>query len=243
MDIKEIIEKNKEYREKENELKILYRELKEINDSITGDMLNGMSYLELKEFSKLSKFAFSSDKQKEFDLYFKNRREEEFPKLKGVIYFPVIDEIDFISEDKKIALDRFFNKVRKGTYFVPTTNKFFTIGLSRELSGKILDFLYEKGMFERLVKLKCYCGEDAQIIKQSEYDEYIRYLSLTDDEFAELNEEEEEKYFKFSDGIYISCNSWDCDMSEYLKTVEELDKRKSYVYKFVATPDSSSDEL
>lgn len=71
MDIKEIIEKNREYRIKEDELSILYNEVKKINDNLTEEVLNGLPYLELKEFYELSKFAFSSSKQKEFDLYFK----------------------------------------------------------------------------------------------------------------------------------------------------------------------------
>ena len=242
MDIKEIIEKNREYRIKEDELNILYNEVKKINDNLTEEVLNGLPYLELKEFYELSKFAFSSSKQKEFDLYFKNRREEEYPELKGIRYFPVIKEIDFISEDKKIQLDRFFNKVRKGTYFVASTQKFLGLGLSKEVSKKMLDFLYRKGMFERLITLKCSCGEDADIISENEYNEYIKFLSINDDEFRKLSEDEIERYSVFADGLYVSCDSW-CDSGRYLNTVEDFEQNKSYVYKFVATSDTSSDKL
>lgn len=46
----------------------------------------------------------------------KEKKEEEYPELLGVHNFPILREIDFLGERKKLELDKYLVMFRLGTY-------------------------------------------------------------------------------------------------------------------------------
>lgn len=77
---------------------------------------------------------------------------EEYPELLQVHHFPVLKEIDFMTEEQKIKLDERMSGFRVGEYIG---------GLARFVNDfkKLQEFLVEKGVAERVYYLNCSCEE------------------------------------------------------------------------------------
>ena len=83
---------------------------------------------------------------------------EEFPQLLGVHHFPILNEIDFLNEEKKIELDNFLVRFRVGNYL---GNLWHIVREDNNIK-RLEDWLVEKGVLERTYAIICsHCHEEA----------------------------------------------------------------------------------
>lgn len=104
------------------------QQLLEMEETLSSIKLRSLSY----EISKLA------DKKKL----------EEYPQLLGVHHYPEINEIDFLSEKKKIELDNYLAMMFKGSYVYNLWR--FTTDTER-----LQNTLVEKGVFEEVYFITC----------------------------------------------------------------------------------------
>lgn len=143
-DIQEVIQKFEEFNSflesidlKEWKEKYSRQEIKEFSRQLYQLKLRSLAY----ELSKLA------DEMKI----------EEFPQLLGVHRYPVIQKIDFLSEEKKIELDQFLGRFRKGDY----VSSFWRVVPDSKLTKQIEGFLIEQGVLEeRFVALCPNCSDE-----------------------------------------------------------------------------------
>ncbi|MDZ5607047.1 hypothetical protein U2I54_08040 [Bacillus pseudomycoides] len=84
----------------------------------------------------------------------KQMKLEEFPQLLGVHRFPVLKKIDFMTEEKKIELDKALVRFRVGNYLP-------YLGRYTDEKDKLEQFLLENGVVEKKYIVSCpCCGAD-----------------------------------------------------------------------------------
>lgn len=133
--IKEIIKKYEEFSTyldsiDFNELtaNLTRQQLLELEEALSSVELRSLSY----EVRKLA------DKKKL----------EEYPQLLGVHHYPEINEIDFLSEKKKIELDKYLAMMFKGSYV-------FNLWKFTNETERLQKTLVEKGIFEEVYFITC----------------------------------------------------------------------------------------
>ena len=86
---------------------------KKIKDIDFEDIDRNYNYTEAKEkMSSIGKFLLNEDCVREF---LKSKKEKEYPEILGVHYYPKIKEMHWLSEEKKIKLDKLL-KISKYIY-------------------------------------------------------------------------------------------------------------------------------
>lgn len=104
MKLEKILEHNKLYKEKQDEVKALFQELKGINDKIDLDEIKLLKYADVKELLETIKYCINDeDKLKAIEDIKNDKKIKEYPEILGVHYYPEINEID-LSEDAKVKL-------------------------------------------------------------------------------------------------------------------------------------------
>lgn len=166
---------------------------------------------ELKEFAtqlgdiKLRNLSF------EIQDVMKEMKEEEFPQLRGVHRFPELVEIDFINEEKKIALDKYLCMVRKGNYV-------FNLHRFTSDTKRLQQFLVEKGVIEKVYHITCprhYSEILIDKLSKEKLEEFKEAVLTKDEEFFE------DEY----DGLYCEC----CEDDVEYKTWDDVHIREDYV--------------
>jgi hypothetical protein len=177
---------------------------------------------ELMEFkTKLDKInipSFSYELSKLID----EMKKEEFPQLKGVHHYPELAEIDFMSEENKIKLDKFLVMVRKGE----SVHNLFRFARDTE---KLTNFLVEKGIAEKRYSLVC----------PHHYNERMK-TDLSLEELNQIKEAIQKQDMEFLEPFYENlyfCDSCD-DSVEYSEWRDNL--VKEYICK-VKDRDTSLD--
>lgn len=121
----------------------------------------------------------------------KKMKEEEYPELLGIHHYPVLKEIDFLSEEEKLELDKFLVK------FVPNRDyvqSFWRVVKSTVKTNRLKEFLIEKGVVEERHVIKCpSCHQSyASIIMTNEQKNDLDNLLKSDADYEDL-----EKYLHF----------------------------------------------
>ncbi|PLS19494.1 hypothetical protein CVD28_03500 [Bacillus sp. M6-12] len=135
-------------------------------------------------------------------------KKEEFPQLSGVHHFPSLQEIDFMSEKKKIELDKFLLMIRNGEYV-------FNLFRFTQDTKKLTDFLIEKGIVEKRYSLVC----------PHHYNEKMK-VGLSLEELNVIKEAIQTQDHDFLEGFYDDlhfCDSCD-DRVEYPEWRDNLVK-------------------
>ncbi|MGE7305777.1 hypothetical protein ACQKJG_18310 [Priestia megaterium] len=159
-----------------------------------ADFLNSVDREEFRQFSR--------KELKEFDTAMYNiktpmlripamiqeKKEQEYPELLGVHRFPILKEIDFLSEETKVNLDSVLAKFREGN-FITTTALYRVIGYAQTaLVEKTLAFLLDKGYIAKNYHVLCPCCVDypiTRLMDQSQKDNLdaiIDKKKITDEE-------------------------------------------------------------
>ncbi|PGM92284.1 hypothetical protein [Bacillus cereus] len=132
-----------------------YKEFNEFLDSISlDDLRKQFNRHELNEFvSVLYKFKLRSLAY-DINQMTKQLKLEEFPQLLGVHRFPILREIDFMTEEKKIEFDKELVRFRVGNYLP-------YLGRYTDEIDKLEQFLLENGVIEKKYVVTCpCCGAD-----------------------------------------------------------------------------------
>lgn len=87
----------------------------------------------------------------------KEKKEQEYPQLKGVHHYPKINEIDFLTEKEKIDLDTHLSMLSTGQYVAGLRRKYST----HQKVNKVYDWLVTKGIVEEQYLIQCpICNDD-----------------------------------------------------------------------------------
>ena len=135
MDMKEVIKK--------------YEEFKAFLETINIESLkNTHSRQELQAFQEQLKAISLPQLSWEIGKLLKEMKEEEFPQLKSVYRYPELNEIDFMTEKKKVELDKYLGMVKPGNYV-------FHLARYTNQPQKLENYLKEKGIIEEAYHFTC----------------------------------------------------------------------------------------
>lgn len=126
-----------------------YKEFNAYLSSITPEFLKeNCTRQELTELYEELKTVKSVPFTWELSRLIKAMKEEEFPELKGIHHYPELNEIDFMSEEKKLNLDKHLMMLRPGHY---------VFGLYRITNQveQLEAFLLSKGIIKEVYHLVC----------------------------------------------------------------------------------------
>jgi hypothetical protein len=234
----EQLEKDEKKKGNEINLEEIVRKFEEFSSYVAGidreELKKQFTRKELDEFNEkiwnVRNINLWGDVRKIID----EKKLEEYPELLGVHNFPVLKEIDFMTEEEKITLDTKLTGYRVGDYlsgFWRFTKK------EKELK----EFLLDKGIIKKVYYLECNCEEYFLSEKLSE-EEKNELEALFKKPNAEWTDADHELYNKQLESY---CN--DCGACEDDSTVKEYFERGSIHFKelltVVAERDTSLDNV
>ncbi|WP_342761958.1 hypothetical protein [Bacillus sp. BR3(2024)] len=129
---------------------------------------------------------------------------EEFPQLLGVHHFPIINEIDFLTEEQKINLDKELVRYRVGNY----VSGLWEVTRDEKVRGQLLTWLLNNGVLETKHAVLCpYChnGNITQIMTTKEKDNLDAMFIQYKKEYAEDLEEKLQNILEFG---CMECDSF-----------------------------------
>lgn len=231
--IEDILKANKKYEEELKKFEEIQKEIRNINNNINlDDVKLNMNYSEAKELYKLIlSRSNNKDMIKNFKDILEDKKAEEYPEIKGVHYYPIIKEIDFLSEEEKIKLDILIKDA--------STKVSIRESLT-DLDYRILDFLVNKKIIEKQYVFGCNCGSfecNEKIITEEKFNKLKQYWEK---DTQGLTTEEEDKEMCYG-CIYVSC--WhDSDIE--ISCLEEFEENlRYYRYSVKVKPDLTLDNI
>ncbi|MCC0728445.1 hypothetical protein KGF51_18825 [Clostridioides sp. ZZV14-6045] len=177
-----ILEKNEEFSCLSKLADSKYLEVKKLNESIDLEELVYLPYIELKKLYDCIKNRISSEKLNQIKKILIKKAKEFYPGLNKVHNYPEINNITFLNEDIKIKLDELLTKY-ENEIIIPNFS-FLELQTSNEINIKIIDFLYDSGMLEKIYNLKCICEESKLSISEKKFNKMKDIFSLGEDDFA-----------------------------------------------------------
>jgi hypothetical protein len=141
---------------------------------------------ELKGFKEKIYNISSNRLEYEVNDIIKEKKLEEYPELLGVHHYPVLKEIDFMTEEEKIKLDEKLTGYRVGDYLN---------GLWRftKKEKKLKQFLLDKGVARNIYYLNCRC-EEQFLGEMLSGEEKVKLEEIMKKSPGEWSDEEEELY-------------------------------------------------
>lgn len=227
--VKEIFEKNKEYKDANNIALNLYKELKDISNEIDLEDVKKLSYQEVKEFFKLIIYMSNDETTSNVKEIMEAKKAELYPEILGVHYFKEIKEIDFISEEEKVKLDRLLSK------------RNIKIDEINSLDEKVIKFLLEKKILEKIYIVSCghYHNFDCQErVFTNERVEKLKAYWEKQSKGIETSDEEDEE-------LCYGCFELYCDYDRVeITNLEEFEEHLYEIrYRLIKKPDRSLDDL
>lgn len=222
-------------------------QFQEYLDSLNIDDFNNTSRDELKEFRKeLPDCArdFSYKISKLID----KKKYEDYPELLGVHNFHEIKNMDFLSEEMKIKLDKYIGYMGFGSYVHVHSHKFSDLRneIGHELTGKALKRLVEFKIIEPYFSIG-YCGNDEECndcdndntLSETKLKDFLEVVAKFEIDKIEPDDCELEPYV---DGKHIVRCQWCGEEIEVTKeTLEESLKSTPRHYRIIKERDSSLD--
>jgi hypothetical protein len=178
------------------EIEEKYRDLEEYANRIDRDYLKkNFSRAELKELvDKLNTVRVYSLTSDIIDLI-RQKRLEEYPQLLDVHNFPILNEIDFITKEEKIELDKYLVKLRVGNY----CSGLWRAIKHRTKQEQVEKWLCDHGILEKKYFLMCPACWEGHMTKALSVDEKESVIHA----FEQYKNESE-------------------DYSEYMKTINDV---------------------
>lgn len=214
--------------------------MEELNQQFDMAEFMKLDYDEAKEMFNTLKPNLPYDTQrKEVAEALEQLKMKKYPILKVAHYYPVINEMDSLSDESKHKLDEVLFGLRQGSYVTTRSRAWSDLKFSTEMTEKVLEFLYDKGVVEKMYKILCKCGDDGKIISEQSYKDHQKYFELrTGERMKSATDEEIDWMDKFEeDGDRLwSIGCCECDGRE-IDAMEDLDASKEIKYKIVAAPD------
>ncbi|WP_121616595.1 hypothetical protein [Virgibacillus halodenitrificans] len=157
----------------------------------------------------------------------KEMKEEEYPELLGIHHYPILKEIDFLTEKEKMDLDNFLVKFIPNRDFVQT---FWKVVKSPKKTELLKKYLIEKGVVEERYVVKCPNCHQGHLSKMmsNEKKEELKTLLHNKATYYKL-----EPYLNFiCDDCFDELDPYEIDefsMQTYLILVMERDKSLDHV--------------
>lgn len=154
MDIYTILSLKEQLDDLDKKRTCLCSNIKKYCESLDPEYLKTLDYTELKEFFRALELYLPESIQ----TVYKEIREEKYPELKKAVYYPELNQIDFLSLKKIKTIDTLLGtKWRKGDFIYDPF--YFAAGLNREEQEKFNNFAVKKGIFARKYRFRCNCGK------------------------------------------------------------------------------------
>lgn len=233
--IAQVIEANNHYKEEQKRINELYTKLTLISDELDlEEVKTTLNYLEIKDLYNLMLYCFNN-KEIESSLHkiMEEKKIKEYPEILGVHYYPIIKDIDSISDEKKIDLDKMI-KDAFSKYNV-------RVKLSKQIEPKILDFLIENKVLSKEYVFHCTCdGEDCydEFVSQERFNKLKEYWSKESEGIETSHKEDREM-----DYGYIEIGCWN-DGSLEIGCLDDFNTHLRKVrYKVIQKPDMTLDNI
>lgn len=177
MNIQEIVKYNNEYHSWDKVQKRMADEKRDafiqVNSGINLNNLSLLTLEELKELKKSISFAYTAMKPvcDEVDRLIEVKRLEKNPEFNKAKYYPFLNEIDFLTKEQIVALDKYL-RIRGIRSYVDISRipelKDYQYG---EGWMKIFRFLHSKGVISASVKIICNeCGDSPSSVNYEAYE-------------------------------------------------------------------------
>lgn len=233
--ILEVINANELYEKERIKLDKLCSETRLINDSLDlEEVRKNLDYAKTKElYITLLCRINDKDKLNKLKNIMSNKKEEEYPEILKVHYYPIIKEIDFLSEENKIELD----KILKECYGSGIQRSL----LYSNLDKKVLNFLIENKVLEKEYIFHCNCDDEEcydKVITQDYFDKLKDYWNKEQQGIETTHEEDEQ--------LNYGCFSTDCwnDGNVEISSLDDFNKNLRRVdCKFIQKPDMTLDDI
>lgn len=233
--IAQVIEANNHYKEEKKRVNELYTKLTLINDEIDlEEVKNTLNYLETKDLYYLMIYCFNN-KEIESSLckIMTEKKLKEYPEILGVHYYPIIKDIDSISEEQKVVLDKLI-KDAFSKYNV-------RVKLSKQIEPNVLEFLVENKILKKEYVFHCTCDDEEcydEFVSQERFDKLKEYWNKQSEGIETSHEEDNEMGYG-----YIEVGCWNDGYIE-IGSVEDFNKHLRRVeYKVLQEPDMTLDNI
>ncbi|HID9497350.1 TPA: hypothetical protein ACXI1M_003546 [Clostridioides difficile] len=182
LNIELILEKNEEFSYLSKLVDSKYLEVKKLNENIDLEELGCLPHTEVKKLYDCIKHRVSSQKLNQIKKILIKKTKEFYPELNKIHNYPEINNITFLNEDIKIKLDELLTKY-ENKIIIPNF-AFLELQTPDKINTKIINFLYDSGMLEKIFNLKCLCGESKLSISEKKFNKMKDIFSLGEDDFA-----------------------------------------------------------
>lgn len=192
MDIYTILSLKEQLDDLDKKRTCLCSNIKKYCESLDPEYLKTLDYAELKDFFRALELYLPESIQ----TVYKEIREEKYPELKKAVYYPELNQIDFLPLKKIKTIDTLLGKKWKKDIFI--YDPFYSAaGLSSEEQEKFNDFAVKKGIFARKYRFRCKCGKCfGRLFSENAFNNMKRYYESGIDT---TGSDEVDSYF------YIEC--------------------------------------
>lgn len=234
----------KEYRNKEEELSNLKAQISDLSLK----EIDNLSYLDLKNYYNIVEDFINLEVKQKICKLLKKKKEQKYPDILDVHYYPCIKDMDFLTKQQQIILDKFLVKEQKSMIdkykIISGLNsgmRKIDLDFDNPIGDKIIEFLLDKRIIERRYVFSCNCGCESETIFTEEQKQ--RFFNWHNFDIKNCTDEEYEEHDRnYSDG-FLWLNCWN-DNDDTLSSIEEFkDMLDRYVYKIIAKPDMTLDNL
>lgn len=211
--------------------------IRNLNTYLEGISLDELkktySRLELKEFYKQLYAERTRSLAYEISQMTDEMKKEEFPDLLGVHYFPIIKEMIFLTQEEKIALDKYLARLRKNY----RASNWHLVTNDKDKYIQIQEFLLEKEIVSERFIVSCpHCNDShlSAYLSKEQKEEFEQNLIKyhQDNDMEALSKAEQVVEYEF------------CDECEQLVAIDDT---KKYSFEqcilMVASPDLTLENI
>ncbi|QPW48836.1 hypothetical protein G9298_14085 [Bacillus thuringiensis] len=129
---------------------------------------------------------------------------EEFPQLMGVHHFPIINEIDFLTEEQKINIDKELVRYRVGNY----VSVLWKVTRDEKVRKQLLAWLLNNDVLETKHAVLCPHCHNGNITQIMTTEEKVNLDSMFANYKKEYDEDSEEKLQNILEFGCMECDSF-----------------------------------
>lgn len=238
--VKAITNKLKERRDElKEQVDKLDNEISKAYNNINLDEVASLSYSEIKELFQEIRYNLSSENRDKISKIMEEVKTKENPKILGVHYFPILNEINCIPDDLKKRIDNDLREVSfKSKYLLAQLLETYKeeFDFYEELEKELL----AKNVIEPVYFFTCpECEEDDDndIVDYKTLEKMKVYWDKTNNEIETTKEEDEECYYGYIEVAF------ECDSYEIGSIEEFFEKLTRVEYKMNMKPDLTLEKI
>ena len=238
-----------------NQYEAKYRELAIIEKQLSNLALKeieNLSYIEAKEYynNMVKDYTVYEVRQTIEDLL-KKKKEQEYPEILDVHYYPCIKDMGFLTKEQQILLDKFlmenydYRKRINKYKLLDVLNlnlKSYQVDYNNPIVDKVIDFLLNKRIFEKQYVFYCHCYHNHRtIFTEEQKQQFYKYHNFDNNNCT--NEELKEHEMSYYNTLWVDCDN---DLGYKISSIKDFEENLdsySYIYKIIAEPDMTLDKL